>query len=133
MHSIAAMADRLRADAGAMGLVTANGGFVTKHAFGVYSTTPAPDGFKWASPLDEVDRFPSREVVDEWDGPVTVEACTVMHTRDGMPETGLMAVLLADGRRAWGTTTDADALKSMVTEECVGRPAHLATDGTIEL
>jgi acetyl-CoA C-acetyltransferase len=131
-HSIAAMTERLRDDAGAMGLVTANGGFVTKHAFGVYSTTPPPDGFRWASPQEEIDRFPSREVCEEWDGPVTVEACTVMYSRGGEPETGLLAVLLADGRRAWGTTTDADALKRMVTEECIGQSAHLAADGTIE-
>ena len=42
MHSIATMVERLRDDAGALGLVTANGGYVTKHAFGVYSTRPPP-------------------------------------------------------------------------------------------
>lgn len=133
MHSIATMTERLRADEGEMGLVTANGGFVTKHAFGVYSATPPPRGFRRASPQEEIDGSPTREVAEDWDGPVTVEACTVMHSRDGEPETGLLAVLLADGRRAWGRTTEPDALKRMVTEESVGRPAHLAADGTVEL
>ena len=36
-------------------------------------------------------------------GPATIEAYTVMHDRDGAPETAIAACLLADGRRAWGT------------------------------
>src|SRR3546814_676544 len=40
MHSIATMAGVLREDPETFGLVTANGGFITKHAFGVYSTRP---------------------------------------------------------------------------------------------
>ena len=38
-----------------MGLITANGGFLTKHAMGVYSTEPPPQPFGWASTQDEVD------------------------------------------------------------------------------
>jgi acetyl-CoA C-acetyltransferase len=40
MHAIATMVERLRADPGAYGLVLANGGFLSKEAGGVYSTTP---------------------------------------------------------------------------------------------
>merc|ERR1712125_127289 len=40
-HSIAAMTEHLRASRSpARGLVTANGGYLTKHAFGVYSNFP---------------------------------------------------------------------------------------------
>ncbi len=39
-HSIAAMVERLRADPGAFGLVSGVGMHMTKHVFGVYSTTP---------------------------------------------------------------------------------------------
>ena len=42
------MTNRLRADPGAYGMCTANGGFVTKHAIGIYSSEPPADGFKWA-------------------------------------------------------------------------------------
>ncbi|MEO0437550.1 MAG: hypothetical protein AAF098_11650, partial [Pseudomonadota bacterium] len=38
MHAIAAMVDRLRTKPGAFGLVLANGGYLSKHAAGVYST-----------------------------------------------------------------------------------------------
>ena len=43
-HSIATMVDRLRANPGDYGMCTANGGFITKHAIGIYSSEPAPDG-----------------------------------------------------------------------------------------
>ena len=46
-----------------------------------------------------------------------------MHDRDGAPETGIVVGLLDDGRRARGTTTRADALKALVTEELAGRRA----------
>ncbi len=39
-------------------------------------------------------------------GQSTIEAYTVMHDRDGEPETMFAAVLLADGRRAWGSSSD---------------------------
>jgi acetyl-CoA C-acetyltransferase len=133
MHSIATMVDRLREDAGSVGLITANGGFVTKHAFGVYSTTPprATGRFEWTSPQAEVDAITPREVVEDWEGLVTVETGTVMHSREGEPENGFLALLLDDGRRAWGTTQDPDALKLMMTDELVGKPAHLGPAGSV--
>ena len=40
MHAIATMVADLRGQPGERGLVWANGGYVTKHSFGVYSTEP---------------------------------------------------------------------------------------------
>ena len=92
----------------------ANGGYVTKHAFGVYSTTP-PDGgpkLDGGAVQAEIDALPTVELAEGADaaGPATVEAYTVMHGRDGSPELGIATCLIADGRRAWGTTTDPDLL-----------------------
>src|SRR4051794_7926236 len=130
MHSIATMVGVLRADPGSRGLVTANGGYITKHAMGIYSTDPPANGFRWADVQDEVDRVPARPSVDEHDGPVTIEAYTVMHGRDGA-ERGLFACLLPDGSRAWGNTTDGETMKAMMQEEFIGRPARLAAGGTV--
>jgi acetyl-CoA C-acetyltransferase len=41
MHAIASTVEKLRATPGAFGLVLANGGFLSKEAAGIYSTTPA--------------------------------------------------------------------------------------------
>ena len=133
-HSIATMAQVLRADPGSLGLCTANGGFLTKHAMGVYSTEPPINGFRWSDVQDAVDAETTpRDAVGEHEGPVTIESWTVMHDRAGTPETGFAALLLPDGRRAWGTTKESDALKAMVVDDMVGRAAHLATDGQLTL
>jgi acetyl-CoA C-acetyltransferase len=123
-HSIATMVDRLRADEGAVGLVTANGYYLTKHALGLYSTTPPAEGFKWESGQAEVDASPTRAVAEpDWEGPVTVEAYTVLHERDGSPQLGIVGALTADGARTWANTTDPALLHALVTEEVDGRAA----------
>jgi acetyl-CoA C-acetyltransferase len=133
-HAIAAMVGVLRDDPGSYGLCTANGGFITKHAMGVYSTEPPADGFQWRDAQPDTDATTSpREVVEEYDGSVTIESWTVMHDREGEPETGFAPVLLADGRRAWGRTSDTDAIKVMLTEDMVGANADLSSDGELRL
>jgi acetyl-CoA C-acetyltransferase len=132
-HSIAAMVGALREAPGERGLITGNGGFITKHAFGVYSTEPPAEGFRHRDLQEEVDALPTREVVAEPDGVGTPEAWTVMHDRDGNPETGLLAAILADGRRAWGVTTDPDLTAVMATEELADRKATLRPDGSFDL
>jgi acetyl-CoA C-acetyltransferase len=131
-HSIAAMAGVLREDPGAIGLVTANGGFITKHAFGVYSTEPPATPFRHADTQAEVDALPRRTVDEAPEGACELEAWTVLHGRGG-PETGIVVGLMADGRRAWGVTSDADQLQTLLTEELAGRKADLRPDGAFDL
>ena len=128
-HAIATMAERLRSDEGSIGLVTANGGYLTKHSMGVYSTTPPPAPWRHAHPQDEVDALPSRELAAEVDEPVSVEAGTVMHDRDGAPERATISGLLADGRRAWGSTTDGAAMARFLEEETVGAAGRIDPTG----
>ncbi|WP_426571728.1 acetyl-CoA acetyltransferase [Aquihabitans sp. McL0605] len=128
-HSIAAMVERLRGDAGSLGLVTGNGGFLTKHAFGVYSTTPPPRPWRHVRPQDEVDARPSREFATVVDDAVTVESTVVMHDRDSQPDAAIVSGLLADGRRAWGNTSDAVAMKQMITSETAGAAGRIDADG----
>ncbi|MGY6500832.1 MAG: acetyl-CoA acetyltransferase [Acidimicrobiales bacterium] len=131
-HSIAAMAGVLREDPGSIGLCTANGGLISKHAFGVYSTDPPAAGFRHDAPQSEVDAAPGRDVADGYEGPATVETYTVMHGRDGTPETAMAACLTPDGRRAWATSTDSDLMALLVAEEGAGRTGSVA-DGVLRL
>jgi acetyl-CoA C-acetyltransferase len=126
-HAIATMVGVLRADPGSLGLVTANGGFLTKHAFGVYSTDPPAGGFRWEAPQDEVDASSTELVPAEgYDGETTIEGYTVMHDRDGAPETGICALRTPDGTgRTW------DVLAAMEAEEFVGRPATVDAEGAL--
>ena len=131
MHAIARMAEVLREAPGEVGLVSSNGGFITKHAFGVYSAAPPRQPFRFETPQNRVDAMPTREAVPTFDGPVEIESYTVMYGSEG-PESGLAACLLDDGRRAWGNTREPEVLQSMVSEEFCGRPARLREAGAIE-
>jgi acetyl-CoA C-acetyltransferase len=132
MHAIATVVHDLREQRGSNALVWANGGYATKHSFGVYGTNP-PSSFQNSSPQAEIDSLPRRELADVADaaGPATIEAYTVMHSREGAPETAFAACLLADGRRAWGTSTDASLAAAMCDGEWVGRTTHLTDQGSI--
>ena len=131
MHAIATVVNDLRERPGDHGLVWANGGFVTKHAFGVYSTTP-PAGFRHDKPQPQIDALPRRDLALPADaaGPATVEAYTVMFDRGGQPERALATCLLADGRRAWGTSEADEVTSAMCDGEWVGRSVSLDPTGT---
>ncbi len=135
MHAIATVVGELRQQPGTLGLVWANGGYVTKHAFGVYGTAPPADGFRHDDPQDEIDALPRRELAFAEDaaGPATVEAYTVMHARDGNPEQAIATCLLDDGRRAWGLSSDADVLAALGDGEWVGRRVTLSPTGDLRL
>ena len=48
----------------------ANGGYVTKHSFGVYGTRPPANGFRHAEPQAEIDAGPQRELAPPATPPV---------------------------------------------------------------
>ena len=125
MHSIARMAELLRASRGGRGLITANGGFLSTHAFGVYGAEPPPGGFRYANPQDEIDAAAlPREVVPRHEGSARVEGYCVVHGADG-PEVANIALRLPGGERAWANCTDADVITAMHTEEFCGVTASV--------
>ena len=82
MHSIAEVAAKCRANPGAPGLVFANGGYLTKHSFGVWSTTPK--AFTRSNPeiyQREIDAMESPALTEKPDGSGHVETFTVIHDR----------------------------------------------------
>jgi len=130
-HSIATMADVLRHDPGSTGLVTANGGYLTKHAMGIYSTTPPAAGvFRHADCQAEVDASPRCEAAEGHVGDGMLEAYTVTHDRDGAPEVALAAIRVDGDRRTWGRSTDQDLLAELLASEGVGRTVALDAEGT---
>ena len=135
MHGIATVMNELRAGKGKLGLVWANGGYTTKHAFGIYGTEAPKQPFSHAYPQKEIDAMPRRSVANasEAVGRATIEAYSVMHDRDGAPEKIHAACLLADGRRAWGESTDVELGKAMCIDEHVGREVELDAQGVFRV
>jgi acetyl-CoA C-acetyltransferase len=119
VHSIAAMAETLRADPGALGLVSGVGMHMTKHAFGVYSTTPGRVAPRAAGATPGAEATP--KVVATHDGEATVAAYSVVHGRDGAPEWALLVCDLPGGARAYARATDPDLCAGAEREELVGR------------
>jgi acetyl-CoA C-acetyltransferase len=128
-HSIATMAGVLRSDPGSFGLVSGVGMHMTKHVYGVYSSTP-PDGP--LDPPDEsavqtgLDREGKVVIADRYAGPGKVSTYTVVHARTGEPEWGLAICDLPDGRRAYGRVEDPDLLADLERREWVGADVVLS-------
>jgi acetyl-CoA C-acetyltransferase len=132
MHGVARMAEVLREQPGTRGLCSGNGGYLTKHAFCVYSTAPPERPFAHADVQAELDVTPRREAVVDATGEVTIESYTVMY-EGGEPAVGHAACLLADGRRTWANVPDREAAAAMTREEFCGRSAKLHPGGVLEV
>ncbi len=132
MHAIAESMRRIRSGA-QRAFVWANGGFLTKHSFGVYSNAPSNRGYAWATPQKDLDSLPSREMAHgpEAAGNYEVEAYSVMHDRDGAPATIRAALLNAEGLRAWAVSEDAALASDFTTNEWVGRSVTRDAEGTL--
>jgi acetyl-CoA C-acetyltransferase len=132
-HSIATMAERLVADPGQVGLITANGGYLTKHSFGVYSTEPSTHEFRWEDVQSEVDAEPTVVAEDDWSGTGTVETWTTPVTREGVPEKVFVAVRTPSGSRALAVITDASQAEASTREDLAGAAVTVKPDGTAGL
>jgi len=132
-HSIAAMAGRLRAEPGSTGMVTGLGWYATKHAVGLWSSTPGKRPFRHLVPQAEVDAGAQRQAAPEQTGDFEVETYTVVHDRQGEPNLGILALLDAEGRRGWTNVTDGCQLSALESEEGCGRAVTVHDDGRVEL
>lgn len=132
-HSIATMAELLQRNPGSRGLITANGGYLTKHSFGIYSATPPSAPFQWRDVQDDVDLLPTRTAVVEWDGVGTVESWTTPFDRDGAPEKVFLAVRTPDGARAMAVIDDVGAAASSVAADIAGASVRVHPDGRATL
>lgn len=126
-HSVAAIVERLRQEPGAVGLATALGWYITKHAVGLYGTTPPPGGeFRRAdttaaqAAIDAAALDPPRR---DAEGECEVESYTVVCDRDGSAQAVPLVCRTGDGRRA--VATAAADLGSYMEREVVGEQGRL--------
>ena len=132
-HSIATMAEKLVGDPGRRGLVTANGGYLTKHSFGVYSTEPPTHEFRWEDVQPAVDAEPTTPALVAWSGVGTVETWTTPFDRDGEPEKAFVAVRTPEGARTLVKIVERDHVGATVSEDIAGAKIHVNSDGTAVL
>jgi acetyl-CoA C-acetyltransferase len=124
-HSIAEMMVRLRAAPGSFGLVTAVGNYITKHSFGVYSTTPTAGPWRRESPArlqHELDQLPKAPFVEHASGKATIETYTVMHGKNGPEYSVLFGRLAENGARfVANTPSDPAVLADLQARDSLGR------------
>jgi acetyl-CoA C-acetyltransferase len=132
-HSIASMVDVLRTDRGSLGMVTANGWYVTKHSAGIYSTDPPRGDWVHTDPkIDQavVEAEPHPRVIEEPSGAANVETYTVLFDRDGAPERGIVIGRTAPGGRFIANTLpERRILEPMTRHEMVGASGTVRAGG----
>jgi acetyl-CoA C-acetyltransferase len=124
-HSISEIMRRLRGNPGSFGMVTANGNYVTKHSFGIYSTTPFLGDWHRESPSvlqKELDALPKAPLVQNAAGPATIETYTVMHGKTGPEFSVVIGRLKENGGRFIANTSDEPAvLYDLQERDSLGR------------
>jgi acetyl-CoA C-acetyltransferase len=126
-HSLAAMAETLRAEPGTYGVTSGVGMHMQKHAYGVWSTEPGAVLPAVAAKAPAAAALPT-SIVDSPDGTAVVATYSVLHGRDGGPESSVLVCDLPDGGRCYAKL-DGDLLDAE-TEELIGRTVSLTpTDG----
>ena len=125
-HGIATLCDLLRdGDGGTrLGLATGLGWFVTKHALGLYGSTPPPAGFRrgdTAAAQAAIDAS-AVDVAEGLDAPeaATVVTATVWRDNDGTAAGAPVVARLADGRHLALAPADEEVVAAMGATDMPG-------------
>jgi acetyl-CoA C-acetyltransferase len=117
-HAIATMTDHLRhGGPGSLGMATGVGWFVTKHALGLYGSTPPPGGFRRGDTAAVQSRIDNSAVetaleVDQAT-PAVVLAATVARNHRGQPTDAPLIARLPDGRQMALAPADDEVVGAM--------------------
>ena len=123
MHGIVSMTEWLRQRPGETGLVLANGGWMTKEAVGVWSTT-RPETFQPVEPIAKPTKKVALEAAPEQG---TVETYTVTYGKDG-PMSGIIFGRTETGDRFIAVAAP-DAMPRLLEEDSpVGLPVKVASE-----
>jgi acetyl-CoA C-acetyltransferase len=125
MHAIATLWERLR-EAGGLGYIGANGGFLSKHSMGVYGTTPPPNGFVAVDTREAQAKIDASaiEVTTEASGEATVVTSTVVYDRAGGVADVPVIATLDDGRRV-AARADESSREAAAREGLIGARVRL--------
>lgn len=127
LQSVAAMVEILREHPGDRGLISGVGGWMGKHALGIYGTDIPVNGYNYKNCQELVKDQPTREYIDTYQGEATLETYALDFRRNGQPQSAILACLLDDGRRTWARMENLDDLEKMAAQEQCGN--RLILDG----
>ncbi len=128
MHAVVQTIQRCRAHRGDLGLVAANGGALSKHSVGVYSTDPSPWREDDSADLQaEIESWPAVAVNDHPEGWATVETWTVKHSKKGKRTAIVIGRLEITDERflAMGLDGDDDILELLSGDHPAGQRIYV--------
>jgi acetyl-CoA C-acetyltransferase len=122
LHAIASLVERLRERDDGAGLITANGGYLTKHAVGVYARAPAPGA--WTPPQGaelqaRVDARGGPALVDRGEGRFVIDAHTVSYSR-GAVDRAIVLGRVGGGQRCVAISDREDVIDAFLQRDCIG-------------
>ena len=124
MHAIASLLPLLRKNRSDFGLITANGGYLTKHATGIYSAQAIKGKWQRTNPAiyqQEIDSLSYPSFTEHPSGPAAIETYTVCFDREG-PNRGIVVGRQhSDNKRFIANTSDhKDFLQYFTQQEPIG-------------
>lgn len=124
MHAIAEVVQKARANRGSWGMVIANGGYLSKHSAGVYSTTPkqAWQPFENRALRNAMQKAPSVDVAERMDGIANIETYVAFYKR-GKPALGYVFARTETNSRIIAKVDESDqgTLAQLFESEPIGR------------
>jgi acetyl-CoA C-acetyltransferase len=125
MHAIAEVVRRLRARPGAVGLVAANGGFLSKYSVGIYSTAAKDFRPFDSKPLQaEVDAWSAPALDQGFEGEAAVETYTIDYAQTS--PRGVVVARTPAGARVVAMTDDPALSGEMIGKDPLGRRVTIA-------
>jgi acetyl-CoA C-acetyltransferase len=135
LHAVAETVEWLRQGRGRYGMVTGNGGLMSKESVGIYSTLPGQGEWRREDPKayqKELDAMPAPRIERQPEGEARIETYTVHYDR-GVPARGVIIgrLLADDARFVANTPADRpDILAWLTTGEPLASPGRISnTDG----
>ncbi len=132
MHAVVEMAQRLRTAPDAYGLITANGGYLSKQSIAVYSAQPYPGVWKPVSSSDlqsTIDQMSLPIIDTQPDGCGVIETYSVGYKK-GRPETGIVVGRMVDTDArfiARSASDDQSSVVRMLESDPLGTIIHVET------
>ena len=131
MHGIVAVSQALRNGSQGFGLVAANGGFMDKHALGIYSCRPGWQVCDSRLLQQELDDAPSVELINFPDGPATIESYTVSFVANNPNLATVVGRLKETGERFIANVAkgDEELFEELIDGESIGKEVAVMSFG----
>jgi acetyl-CoA C-acetyltransferase len=134
MHGIVSVVRRLREIKDGIGLVGANGGYMSKHSVGVYTRRAPSDA--WIDPDESLlqknlDDVPAPKIEESPEGEAVIESYSVSYSQGKPARAHVIGRLCDSGARFLGVTdmADTEIPRLMVEEDFLGKIVFVTSRG----